>query len=45
MGMGYLQSKEKGAKNFPPFLFSAPFFVINIPIFSPIIYNQDVDYK
>jgi hypothetical protein len=44
MGMGYLQSKEKDAKNFPPFFFR-PIFVINIPIFSPIIYNQDDDYK
>ncbi len=44
MGMGYLYLKEKGANFPPPFCFW-PFFVINIPIFSRIIYNQDVDYE
>ncbi len=30
---------------FPPLFCFWPFFVINIPIFSPNIYNWDIDYK
>jgi hypothetical protein len=44
-GDGLFIIEGKGCQFPPPlFLFSA-LFVINIPIFPPIIYNQDVDYK